>query len=77
VAQTAALLVAPVIAGMIGLFGAGLAIWLLTSFVAEMHGFRSRGRVLAGIVIGFLGLTMLLTLILAVIGVGLSGGADV
>lgn len=77
VVQTAALLVAPFVAGLIGLFGAGLAIWLLASFVAEMHGFRSRGRVLAGIILGFLGLSMVLTLILALIGVGFSGGSDV
>jgi hypothetical protein len=77
VVQTAVLLVAPVIAGLIGLFGAGLAIWLLASFVAEMHGFQSRGRVLAALVIGFLGLSLLLTLILAFLGVGFSGGCDV
>jgi hypothetical protein len=67
----------PFYSWLIGLFGAGLAIWLLASFVAEMHGFRSRGRVLAGIVLGFLGLSMVLTLIFALIGVGLSGVSDV
>lgn len=39
--QTGLLLVSPPLAAALGLFGVVLFVWLLTNFVAEMHGFSS------------------------------------
>lgn len=49
--QLAADLVAPALVGIIGLLSLGLFFWLLTSFVAELHGFSSRGLVFLGVII--------------------------
>jgi hypothetical protein len=76
--QAVTLLVAPFIAGLIGVAGLVLFFWLLSGFVAQLHGFYSRGRVLAGIVIGLLGMSFALTLVLILIGASLGlGGGDV
>jgi Yip1 domain len=40
----------PALAGIIGLSALVLFIWLMASFVAELHGFASRGAVVAGII---------------------------
>jgi hypothetical protein len=70
--QLVALVALPFLAGLIGLAGLALSFWLLTGFVAELHGFRSRPRVFAGILIGLLGFSMLLMLIMALLGLPLS-----
>lgn len=49
-AQIAAQLVAPPLAGLLGLAGAGMFFWLLAVFAAEMHGFRSVGLTLLAII---------------------------
>jgi Yip1 domain len=49
--QLLATLVAPPLAGLIGLGGFVLFLWLMTSFIAELHGFRSRGLVFLGMVL--------------------------
>jgi hypothetical protein len=58
----------PVLADLIGLAGLGLLLWLLTNFVAELHGFRSLIAVFAGLVAGAFAFTFvaafLLTLVL-------------
>lgn len=51
VLQLAATLIVPPLAGIIGLGGFALFLWLMTAFVAELHGFRSRGRVFLGLVL--------------------------
>jgi hypothetical protein len=43
-------LVLPPAAEFLGLLGLGLMLWLVTHFVAELHGFTSLGMVFAGIV---------------------------
>jgi Yip1 domain len=48
--QLVAFLMSPPLAGLIGLAGLALFFWLMASFVAELHGFASRGAVLAGII---------------------------
>jgi len=50
VLQLALEVVAPMAADVLGLFGLGLMFWLLTHFVAELHGFKSLGTVFAGII---------------------------
>jgi hypothetical protein len=50
VLQLVATVVAPPLAGIIGLGGFALFLWLMTHFIAELHGFRSRGLVFLGMV---------------------------
>lgn len=50
VLQVAMLLLAPPLAEVLGLLGGLAFLWLLSHFVAELHGFRSAGMVFAGIV---------------------------
>lgn len=71
VVQLVAMLTLPFVAGLLGLFGVGLFFWLFTGFVAEMHGFRSRPRVFAGIVIAALALAIVLIFLLALMGIRL------
>ena len=51
VLQLVASVLAPPLAGIIGLGGFGLFLWLMTAFIAELHGFRSRGMVFLGMVV--------------------------
>jgi hypothetical protein len=48
VLQLAATVIAPSLAGIIGLAGFVMFLWLMTNFIAELHGFRSLGLVFAG-----------------------------
>lgn len=48
VLQLVATGLAPSLAGIIGLVGFVLFLWLMTNFIAELHGFRSLGLVFAG-----------------------------
>jgi hypothetical protein len=48
--QFVAFLLSPALAGMIGLAGLVLFFWLMSSFIAELHGFASRGAVFVGII---------------------------
>lgn len=49
--QLVASLVAPPLAGLIGLVGFVLFLWLMTAFIAELHGFASRGLVFLGMIL--------------------------
>lgn len=50
VAQIVLELVLPPLADLLGLLGLGLMFWLVTHFVAELHGFTSLAKVFAGVV---------------------------
>ncbi len=50
VGQIVALLIAPPLADVLGLAGLVLSFWLLSHFVAELHGFTSAGKVFFAIV---------------------------
>lgn len=68
VLQIVLLPLSPNFAGLIGLVSFGLYLWLLTVFIAELHGFVSRGKVflvmvLTAIAAGFV-LAMVLVLFL-------------
>ena len=67
----------------LGLFAPGLALlltvlsfvmtfWILSHFVAEMHGFRSAGSVFAGIMMVLLVLAVILSMLLAMFGFGVA-----
>ncbi|NCM97616.1 MAG: YIP1 family protein, partial [Rhodobacterales bacterium] len=47
--QLVAYAVAPLLADLIGLATVALFFWLLTNFVAELHGFKSLGLVFVGV----------------------------
>jgi hypothetical protein len=68
VLQIAALLLLPPLAGILSLIGFGLFLWVLTGFVAELHGFRSLLGVLGMIVVTAFGVAFLLALMLAMLG---------
>ncbi|QLQ18983.1 MAG: YIP1 family protein [Exiguobacterium profundum] len=48
--QVVFMMILPVVAELIGTFGLALFLWLLTPFVAELHGFQSVWKVLFGII---------------------------
>jgi hypothetical protein len=52
--QVVQLVVSPILpglAGLIGLLSFAIYLWLLTAFIAELHGFASRGLVFLGVVL--------------------------
>lgn len=56
-------LVMPLVSEIIGIAGIALFFWLLTNFVAELHGFRSLGRVFVGILMTMFALSFVLALV--------------
>lgn len=65
--QVAVGLFVPVLADLIGLAGLGLLLWLLTNFVAELHGFRSLIAVFAGLIAGAFAFMFLAAVLLTMI----------
>jgi hypothetical protein len=66
--QLVALVVLPPFAGLLSVMGMVLFLWLLTSFVAELHGFESLGRVFGMILVTAIGLGFIATVFLSVLG---------
>jgi hypothetical protein len=64
--QVVAGIVLPILADLIGLAGLGLLVWLLTNFVAELHGFRSLVAVFAGLVAGAFGMVLAAAILLSI-----------
>ena len=73
VAQTVAVLILPPLASLIGIGGFVLFFWLLTNFIAELHGFKSLAQVFLMILLSLVGIAFGLSLILSLIGVTLPG----
>lgn len=71
--QTAALVLIPPLASLIGVLGLGLFFWLLTNFVAELHGFRSLFQVFLMIILSIIGIAFVLSLVLSIIGIAVPG----
>lgn len=74
VIQTALLPVAPTVAGLLGIASIVLFFWLLTHFVAFIHGFTSLPWVFVTIVAAIFGVVFGLSLILALISFSVPGG---
>lgn len=72
VVQTLALLILPPFAGLVGVASLILFIWLLTNFVAVVHGFTSLVQVFLMILVSAFGLAFALSILLAILGVPLS-----
>jgi hypothetical protein len=69
VVQTGAFLILPLIAGLIWIAGIVLFLWLLTNFVAVLHGFASLGQVFVMMLVSAFGIVFGLSIILTLIGV--------
>lgn len=67
VAQTVALLVLPPLASLISLASLGVFFWLISHFVAEVHGFQSAGKVFLAILATMVALSFLMTFLLAML----------
>lgn len=64
VVQMVLLMATPPLGAMVGYLALGLFFWLLTAFVAELHGFRSLGMTFLGVIVTVLGVAMLLAALL-------------
>lgn len=73
VVQTLAFLVDPTIADLLGLVAIGLFFWLLTNFVAVLHGFSSLGLVFAGIIGSAFAIALALVFLFTIIGLSMPG----
>lgn len=65
-------LFAPGVALLLTLMSFVMTFWLLSHFVAEMHGFRSAGSVFAGIMMVLLVLAVVMSLLMAILGFGMT-----
>lgn len=65
--QLLADLLSPALAALVGLTSLGVFLWLITSFIAELHGFRSRGLVFMGVLGAGLGLGFVLAFLLILV----------
>ncbi len=74
VAQLVALIVLPPLAGLITLGSFAVFFWVLTGLVAELHGFRSRRQVFAGILASLFALSFAMALLVNLLGVDLVEG---
>jgi hypothetical protein len=65
--QLAAMILVPPLAGLVNLGGLILFFWLLTSFIAELHGFQSRWAVLGGVIGSGFAIAMVIAVVLSLI----------
>ncbi|GKY87644.1 YIP1 family protein [Sinisalibacter aestuarii] len=66
---------APGLALLLWVMGMVLTFWILSHFIAEMHGFRSAGAVFAGIFMVMIALAVVMSVVFALIGLGVPVGA--
>jgi hypothetical protein len=67
--QAVALLIVPLVASLIGIGAIMLFLWLLTNFVAVLHGFSSLFQVFIMILVSAFGIAFGLSILLTLIGV--------
>ncbi len=60
-------LVSADLAGIIGIGSLAMFLWLITSFIAELHGFRSRPLVFLGMVVASFAAGMVMAILIALI----------
>ncbi|MFW5654417.1 MAG: YIP1 family protein [Roseicyclus sp.] len=68
VVQIAAMVVLPPLAGLVTILAIALFFWLLTNFIAVLHGFQSLGMVFVMTLLAAFGLLVLLSLVLSMLG---------
>ena len=71
--QMAALLLVPPLDLLIFMAAAVLLIYLLVNFIMEIHGFTSAMAVVAGVVGGFFALALVISILMAILGIGFGG----
>ncbi|MCU0902899.1 MAG: YIP1 family protein [Tabrizicola sp.] len=67
VLQLVATVISPPLAGIIGLAGFVAFLWLMTNFITELHGFRSRGMVFVGMALTALATGVVLGLVVILV----------
>jgi hypothetical protein len=67
-AQLILMLFAPVLSALMGMVNVGILFWLMTVFIAVLHGFQSYPKVLLGIFLSALMLGMAIIILLSVTG---------
>lgn len=67
--QVVTLVILPPVSVLIGLLSMVLFLWLLTNFIAVLHGFESLGKVFGGIVLSAFGLAVILVIVLNILGI--------
>jgi hypothetical protein len=73
VVQTGLMLILPPLAIIAGIVGLVLFMWLLTNFIAVIHGFRSLGQVFVMILVSMFVLAFILSILLTLFGVTVPG----
>ena len=76
VIQVAALVLVPPLSGMIGIIAITLFLWVLTNFVAALHGFTSLGKVFGMILVTFMAIAFVVAFLLALLGIQGPGMVD-
>ncbi|MFN3937486.1 MAG: YIP1 family protein [Gemmobacter sp.] len=66
IVQLIVLFLLPPFGSVVTLAALGLLFWMLTNFVAELHGFRSAGRVFAGVIGTFFAASLVLSILLSI-----------
>lgn len=74
--QMAALLLVPPLDLLIFMAAVVLLIYLLVNFIMEIHGFTSPMAVVAGVVGGFFALALVVSILMAILGIGFGGVAE-
>lgn len=70
-AQTIVLFILPPLVTLTGFLIMGLNLWLLTNFVARLHGFRSLGGVFAMIIVTFFVVSFVFVTALGILGISI------
>lgn len=74
--QLLTLFILPPLSGLIGLLAVAAFLWVLTNFVAVLHGFESLGRVFAMIIVTFMAIVFAVAFVLAMFGVQAPGAGN-
>lgn len=77
VVQLAAMILLPPLAMIILLLSIGLMLWLFVNFVAVLHGFTSLGMVFFMTLASAFAIVFLMSLVLAILGIGTQTGAAI
>jgi hypothetical protein len=72
--QSAVMLLLPALGGMVSVLGLGLLFWVLLNFINVLHGFDSLWKSAFALLLAVVGISLGVTLILTLIGVGATGG---
>jgi hypothetical protein len=72
-AQVAAFLLFPAMGGLIFITAVVLMFYLLVNFIMEVHGFTNALAVVAGVIVGFFAVAILLLILLSLLGIGMDG----